>query len=93
MSQLGQHSSSALTRISKIAVAPFDAIRPAKVAVVEVREKDLKKLPSGHELARAYQEESQRGFWIFNGSSNLPEPALPEIQSDLSLGLLPPTSP
>jgi len=86
-------STKALNRIFEFAVSSLDSIRPARVNIVKVREKDLRKLPSGQEHALAYQYERKLGFWIFNGSTNFQEPALPEIGCEMSIGLLPPRTP
>jgi hypothetical protein len=90
---LKQHSSRALNRVTDAALSPLHAIRPTQVAVVKVREKDLKKFRSGHEMAKAYEEERRRDLWIFNGFKTLPEPMLLDSSSDFSLGLLPPVDP
>lgn len=82
-----------MTRVTHLAVASVDAIRPAQVKIVEPRTKDLRKLPSGRELAAAYESERKQGFWIFNESTLYKDAALPEIQGEMSLGLLPPTNP
>ncbi len=63
------------------------------VKVVEVREKDLKPLPNGHERALAFQNERKRGFWIFGGPVDFKEPTLPEPGSEMDGSLLPPRSP
>lgn len=63
-----------------------------RVKVVEVREKDLKELPTGKELAMAHQRE-RSGFWIFGGPVDFKEPTLPEPGSELDGSLLPPRMP
>ena len=66
-------------------------LMPAKVDVVEVREKDLKDLPLGHERALAFDnQQKKRSFWFFGGSAVFKEPALPEPGSELDGSLLPP---
>lgn len=64
-----------------------------KVKVVEVREKELKKLPTGHERALAFESERKRGFWFFGGPVDFKEPTLPEPGSELDGSLLPPRIP
>lgn len=60
--------------------------------VVEVREKDLKELPTGKELAQAHERE-RRGFWIFGGPVDFKEPTLPAPGAELDGTLLPPRMP
>lgn len=63
-------------------------LRPSKIDVVEVREKDLKDMPLGKDRALAY--ERKKSFWSFVPGS-FKEPDLPEIEpSELDGGLLPP---
>ncbi len=63
-------------------------LRPSKIDVVEVREKDLKEMPLGKDRALAY--ERKKSFWSFI-PGNFKEPDLPEIQEgELDGGLLPP---
>lgn len=64
-----------------------------RIKVVEVREKDLEDLPTGKELAQAYQRERQSGFWIFGGPVDFKEPTLPEPGAELDGSLLPPRMP
>lgn len=61
--------------------------------VVEVREKDLKELPTGVELAKAREQERKNGFWFFGGPIDFKEPTLPEPGSELDGSLLPPLVP
>lgn len=60
------------------------------IKVVEAREKDLKILPSGSELAHAYRKKLNGAFWIVGGQVNFKEPDLPTPGLDLEEGLLPP---
>lgn len=64
-----------------------------RIKVVEVREKDLKDLPTGHELAQARKSERGSGFWIFGGPVDFKEPTLPEPGPELDGSLLPPRIP
>ena len=61
--------------------------------VVEVREQDLKELPTGTELAQAHEKERRSGFWIFGGPVDFKEPTLPEPGAELDGSLLPPRMP
>jgi hypothetical protein len=69
-------------------------IRPPRVQVVEVREKDLKELPSGQERALAFQDnkrQKKRGFLgLFNGPVDFKEPMLPVQGGENFGGVLPP---
>ncbi len=60
------------------------------IKVVEAREKDLKILLSGSELAHAYRKKLNGAFWIVGGQVNFKEPDLPTPGLDLEEGLLPP---
>lgn len=60
--------------------------------VAEVREKDLRELKTGKELAMAHERE-RRGFWFFGGPVDFKEPTLPEPGTELDGGLLPPRMP
>ncbi|WP_234043539.1 hypothetical protein [Luteolibacter yonseiensis] len=55
-----------------------DKIRPAGIKVVEVREQDLEKLPTGHDRAIAFQNTKKNSFWLFDGPVDFVEPQLPE---------------
>jgi hypothetical protein len=89
-----QKSSSATTsKISKLSELAANTIRPAQVQVVEVREKDLKVLPTGQERALAFQNSSKRNFWFFNGPVDFQEPTLPEAGMEMDGSLLPPLAP
>jgi hypothetical protein len=61
-----------------------------RVKVVEVREKDLRELPTGQEKALAYKRERKRGFWIFGGPVDFKEPDLPLPGAEPDGSLLPP---
>ncbi len=57
--------------------------------VVEVHEKDLKKLPLGSERALAFQQSGGIGWWPLGDVKSEPA-ALPEPGSDVDPSLLPP---
>ena len=79
--------------VSKLTEMAVDKIHPPGVKVVEVREKDLKKLPTGHERALAYENTRSRGFWFFNGPVDFKEPTLPLPGGEMDGSLLPPKGP
>ncbi len=57
--------------------------------VVEVREKDLKKMPLGHERAVAFQKSGGVGWWPL-GDVNFEPAVMPEPGADIDPSLLPP---
>ncbi len=60
------------------------------VDVVEVREKDLKEIPSGKDRALAFDQQRKRSFWSF-ALPDFEEPVLPEIDDEgIDGSLLPP---
>lgn len=84
----GQTVGSGFGAVADAATSPFKPGLP----VVEAREEDLRKIPSGHEQALAYQKEQQRrrGWWIFGGPVDFEEPSLPDSPVNAEAGLLPP---
>lgn len=64
-----------------------------KIKVVEVREKDLKEMPTGTELAKAHRNQGIADFWSFSGKLYFEEPDFPEPGADMDGGLLPPKMP
>lgn len=67
-----------------------NTIRPPRVPVVEVREKDLKELPTGEERALAFENKRKRNFWFFSGPVDFKEPTLPSAGGEMDNSLLPP---
>lgn len=66
------------SKVSSLSEMAVNKIRPAGVPVVEVREKDLKELPTGHDRAIAFENTRKKNFWFFNGPVDFIEPELPE---------------
>lgn len=66
------------SKVSSLSEMAVNKIRPAGVKVVEVREKDLKALPTGHDRAIAFENTRKKNFWFFNGPVDFIEPELPE---------------
>ena len=97
VSKIGQGSMTLVQKTSQATTAKVaqlaEIVNPAGVKVVEVREKDLKPLPTGQERALAYQNTRKRGFWFFGGAVNFKEPTLPEPGGEMDGSLLPPVSP
>lgn len=80
--------------MSALADASWGRFREPKVQVVEVREKDLKDMPSGEQQALAFEGRNNRrksSFWgLFNGPVDFKEPTLPTSGGELDGTLLPP---
>lgn len=65
-------------------------LRPARIDVVEVREKDLREMPLGKERALAFDQKRKRSFWSFLPGT-FEEPTLPAVsEGDMDGSLLPP---
>ena len=86
-------SSGAVSKIFQITEASLASIIPARVKVVEVREHDLKKLPTGAERALAYEKSRKRSFWGSSGPVDFKEPTLPMAGAEMDGSLLPPKNP
>jgi len=86
MSKVGENSvamvkkttTATTSKVSSLAELASDKIRPAGIKVVEVREQDLEKLPSGHDRLVAYQNTKKKSFWMFDGPVDFIDPQLPE---------------
>ena len=84
------------SKLKKLSVVKLTKIRmpgpffEPDIKIVEPREKDLKKLPSGSELAQAYRKKQRGFFWIVGGPVNFKEPDLPTPGVDMGEDLLPP---
>lgn len=90
MSALTKVAGGKMSEFSRNSVAMLDRIRPApRVPVVQVRHKDLKDLPLGHERAVAWQEKQRNGWWFFGGPVNFKEPVLPDAATEGNGSLLP----
>ena len=75
----------ATSGISRLSLAD---LRPSRIDVVEVREKDLKEMPLGKERALAF--ERKKSFWAFL-PGKFKEPELPKVEEgELDGSLLPP---
>lgn len=86
-------TTAATSKVTQLSTMAVEKINPPSVRVVEVREKDLKPLPTGQELALAYQTTRKRSFWFFSGPVDFKEPTLPEPGGDMDGSLLPPKAP
>lgn len=96
VSKVGQNSvafvqkstASAGSKVSQWSQLASNAVSPAGIKVVEVREKDLKKQPTGQEQAVAFQS-TRRRSWFFGGPVDFQEPMLPVDASAADGSLLP----
>lgn len=70
-----------------------DLMPGPKIKVVEVREKDLKEMPTGTELAKAHRGQGTSIFWPFSGKLYFEEPDFPEPGVEMDGSLLPPKMP
>lgn len=86
-------SAATTAKVSELSELAVNTVSPAGVKVVEVREKDLKELPTGEEKALAYQNSRKRGFWFFGGPVDFKEPSLPDAGGEMDGSLLPPKAP
>lgn len=79
-------------KVSSLSEMAVNTIRPPGIKVVEVREKDLEKLPTGHDRVIAFESTKKKGFWLFDGPVDFVEPELPEptLGDDQVEILLPP---
>ena len=80
-------------KVSELSDRAVSLVSPAGVKVVEVRESDLKELPSGEEKAMAYESNRKRSFWFFDGPVDFKEPSLPQAGGESDGSLLPPKTP
>jgi hypothetical protein len=83
-------TASTTQKIGELSKFSVTDLMPAKVKVVEVREKDLKDLPLGEDRALAYEAKKRRSFWFFDGPVDFKEPELPTAGAELDGSLLPP---
>lgn len=83
----------ATSKVSHLSEMTIDRVRPAGVRVVEVREQDLKELPTGSELALAFERNRKADSWMLNGPVDFIEPNLPEMGGEMDGSLLPPRQP
>lgn len=91
MKEVGKNS---VAFVQEKTTATMDKVMPPQIKVVEVREKDLKKLPSGQDQAVAFENTRKRGFFsFFRGPVDFKEAALPEAGGVSDGLLLPPKSP
>jgi hypothetical protein len=81
-----------LSKVSDLSKASVAKLMPPKIPVVEVREKDLKAMPTGEERALAFEKSRQpsKSFWFFRGPVDFKEPELPESGAAIDGELLPP---
>ena len=79
-----------ISKIGEASKNSFAKLMPARIPVVEVREKDLREVRSGQEQAVAYEKTRRQRFWFFGGPADFEEPDLPESAGLMDGELLPP---
>ena len=80
-----------LSKVSEVSKASVAKLMPARIPVVEVREKDLKPLPTGEQQALAFEKSRRNRFWnLFSGPVDFEEPTLPDSAGAMDGELLPP---
>jgi hypothetical protein len=90
MEMIRKTSNGAVAKVSAMTENSLAGILPARVKVVEVRENELKKLPTGQEQALAFEKSRKRSFWGFGGPIDFQEPSLPQVGTEMDGSLLPP---
>lgn len=87
MQAVKQTASNATNSIKEFSISDLG---PKRIAVVEVRDKDLKEMPLGKDRALAFEESRSRNFWSFM-LKDFQEPKLPDIEeAEFEGSLLPP---
>lgn len=91
VNQLKTATAGGLAKATDATRDSFAKLMPSRIPVVEVREKDLKDRPTGHEQAIAFEKTRRNRFWsMFSGPVDFQEPALPDDSGSIDSGLLPP---
>lgn len=90
MNHLKEVTSGGLSKVTDASKSSFAKLMPARVPIVEVREKDLEEMPSGQEQALAFEKSRRNRFWFFGGPVDFKEPQLPDDTGALDGDLLPP---
>ena len=91
--QVAENAKNTTTRtVAQISRFSLTDLLPSRVPIVEVREKDLKQMPTGEERAIAFENQRKRSLWSFSGPVDFKEPALPEGGAPADGSLLPPKS-
>lgn len=80
------------SKVSELSDLAVSKVRPNRVKVVEVREKELKDLQSGQEQALAFENSRKKSMWAFfsGGPVDFKEPSLPASGGEMDGSLLPP---
>jgi hypothetical protein len=91
VNQLKTATVGGFSKVSEVSKASVAKLMPARIPVVEVREKDLKPLPTGEQQALAFEKTRRNRFWnIFSGPVDFEEPTLPDNAGAMDGELLPP---
>lgn len=91
VNQLKTATVGGFSKVSEVSKASVAKLMPSRIPVVEVREKDLKPLPTGEQQALAFEKSRRNRFWnIFSGPVDFEEPTLPDNAGAMDGELLPP---
>lgn len=77
--QVNSLKTAAAEKVGKISDFSVAKLMPGanRPPIVEVRERELKEIPTGHERAVAFEKSRRHRFWIFGGPVDFVEPDLP----------------
>jgi len=79
------------SKVSELSELAVNTVRPNRLKIVDVREKDLKDMPTGQEQAIAFENTRKKSMWsFFSGPVDFKEPILPEPGGEMDGSLLPP---
>ena len=79
------------SKVSELSELAVNTVRPNRLKIVDVREKDLKEMPTGQEQALAFENTRKKSMWsFFGGPVDFKEPVLPEAGGEMDGSLLPP---
>lgn len=90
--QVSSLKTAAAEKVGKISDFSVAKLIPGsnRPPIVQVRERELKEIPTGHERAVAFEKSRRNRFWIFGGPVNFVEPELPVDDGVAEGTLLPP---
>lgn len=90
--QVNTFKTAAAEKVGKLSDFSVAKLMPGadRPPVVQVREKDLKEIQTGHDRAVAFEKSRRNRFWIFGGPVDFVEPELPADAGISDGSLLPP---
>ncbi len=77
--QVNSFKTAATEQVGKLSDFSVAKLMPGsnRPPVVQVREKELKEIQTGHQRAMAFEKSRRNRFWIFGGPVDFVEPELP----------------